>query len=113
LWPSAWLRGERRAMDRAGSNQESMMRARLIVSGRVQGVYFRASAREVAQAQRLAGWVRNRYDGDVETTVEGQEGAVRAFIDWCHDGPPGAHVTAVQVTIEAFTGEFHGFHIVG
>jgi acylphosphatase len=100
-------------MDQAGSEQQSMMRARLIISGRVQGVLFRASARDVAHAQRLSGWVRNRYDGDVETTVEGEEGAVHAFIDWCHDGPPGAHVTVVQVTIEPYTGEFHGFRIVG
>jgi acylphosphatase len=100
-------------MDRTGSNQESMVRARLIISGRVQGVYFRASAREVAQAQRLSGWVRNRYDGDVETAVEGKEGAVRAFINWCYNGPPGAHVTAVQVMIEPYTGGLQGFHIVG
>jgi acylphosphatase len=100
-------------MDQTGSNQGSMVRARLIISGRVQGVYFRAAARDVAHAQRLSGWVRNRYDGDVETAVEGEEGAVRAFIDWCYDGPPGAHVTAVQVTIEPYTGELQGFHIVG
>jgi acylphosphatase len=100
-------------MDRTSSNQESMMRARLVISGRVQGVYFRASARNMAHAQRLSGWVRNCYDGDVETVVEGEEGAVRAFITWCHDGPPGAHVTAVQVMIEPHTGDFHGFRIVG
>ena len=100
-------------MDQAGSEQQSMMRARLIISGRVQGVSFRASARDVAHAQRLSGWVRNRYDGDVETAVEGEEGAVRAFIDWCYHGPPGAHVIAVQVTIEPYTGELHGFHIIG
>jgi acylphosphatase len=100
-------------MDRTSSNQESMMRARLVISGRVQGVYFRVSARNMAHAQRLSGWVRNCYDGDVETVVEGEEGAVRAFITWCHDGPPGAHVTAVEVTIEPHTGEFHGFRIVG
>jgi acylphosphatase len=90
-----------------------MKRARVIISGRVQGVYFRASARDVARRQRLAGWVRNRLDGDVEAVVEGEEGAVQAFIAWCHDGPPGAHVTAVQVTTEPYSGESHGFHVVG
>jgi acylphosphatase len=100
-------------MDRTSSNQESMMRARLVISGRVQGVYFRASARDVAQTQRLSGWVRNRYDGDVEAVVEGEEDAVQAFIAWCHDGPPGAHVSAIQVTVEPYIGEFHGFHILG
>jgi acylphosphatase len=99
-------------MDRTSSNQVSI-RARLVISGRVQGVYFRASARDVAQAQRLSGWVRNRYDGDVEAVVEGEEDAVQAFIAWCHDGPPGAHVSAIQVTIEPYIGEFHGFHILG
>jgi acylphosphatase len=100
-------------MDRTRSNQKSMMRARLVISGRVQGVYFRASASSVARAQRLSGWVRNCNDGAVETVVEGEEGAVHAFITWCHDGPPGAHVTAVQVMIEPHTGDFHGFRIVG
>jgi acylphosphatase len=93
--------------------EAAVIRARLVISGRVQGVYFRASARDVAQAQRLSGWVRNRLDGDVEAMVEGQEGPVQAFITWCHRGPPGAYVTAVHVTVEPSTGEFHGFHVVG
>jgi acylphosphatase len=100
-------------MDRTQSSQVSMMRARLIIHGRVQGVYFRASARDVARRLHLVGWVRNRLDGAVEAVVEGQEGAVQTFITWCHDGPPGAHVTTVQVTTEPYTGEFHGFHVVG
>ena len=101
-------------MDRIRSDQGSTrIRARLIISGRVQGVAYRASACNVAQAQRLSGWVRNRYDGDVETVVEGGEDAVHRFIAWCHAGPPGARVAAVQVTIEPYTGEFRGFRIVG
>ena len=101
-------------MARTRSNQESkLVRAKLIISGRVQCVYFRASAREVAHAQQVSGWVRNRYDGDVETVVEGEEGAVQRFITWCHDGPPGARVCAVQVAIEPYTGEFHDFRIMG
>jgi acylphosphatase len=90
-----------------------MIRARIVVSGRVQGVYFRASARDVALARRLSGWVRNRLDGDVEAVVEGEEDAVQAFIAWCHDGPPGAYVADVQVAAEPYTREFQGFRIVG
>jgi acylphosphatase len=90
-----------------------MIRARTVISGRVQGVYFRASARDVARAQRLSGWVRNRTNGDVEAVVEGEEGDVQAFIAWCHVGPPGAHVTEVQVTMDPYTDEYQGFHIVG
>jgi acylphosphatase len=94
------------------AGQARMTRARILISGRVQGVYFRASARDIAGAHGVAGWVRNRADGDVEAVVEGEEAAVRAFTAWCHQGPPGAYVTKVQVTPELFTGEFEGFHIV-
>jgi acylphosphatase len=91
----------------------AMIRARIVISGRVQGVYFRASARDVARARRLSGWICNRLDGDVESVVEGEEDAVEAFIAWCHNGPAGAHVTAVQAAKEPYTGEFHGFRVVG
>lgn len=100
-------------MDSGGTRQTDMIRARVVISGRVQGVYFRASARDVARAHRLSGWVRNRHDGDVEAVVEGEEEAVRAFIAWCHAGPSGAHVTDVQTTIDPYLGEFHGFRVVG
>jgi acylphosphatase len=100
-------------MDMSRASQPPMMRARIAIAGRVQGVYFRASARDVARTQRLSGWVRNRPNGDVEAVVEGEEGAVRAFIAWCHQGPPGAYVTAVQVFSEPYTGEFQGFRVVG
>jgi acylphosphatase len=90
-----------------------MVRARLVISGWVQGVYFRASAREVARARRLSGWVRNRTDGAVEAVVEGQQEAVQAFIAWCQQGPPGARVSDVQVTMEPYAEEARGFHIVG
>jgi acylphosphatase len=95
------------------ATQARMIRGNIVISGRVQGVYFRASAREVARAHGLSGWVRNRADGDVEAVVEGDEAAVQAFLAWCHDGPPGAYVTAVQVTTAPYTGEFQGFRIVG
>ena len=100
-------------MDQSRTSQTSMIRARIVISGRVQGVYFRASARDVARAPRLSGWVQNRRDGDVEAVVEGEADAVQAFIAWCHTGPPGAHVTEVQVTMDPYTDEYQGFHIVG
>jgi acylphosphatase len=101
-------------MEQTCSNQgPTLVRAKLIISGRVQGVYFRASARDVAHVQRLSGWVRNRRDGDVESVVEGEEGAVQRFITWCHKGPAGARVDAVRVAIETYTGEFRDFRITG
>jgi acylphosphatase len=100
-------------MNRHKMDQGPMVRARLVIAGWVQGVYFRASARDVARAQRLSGWVRNRMDGAVEAVVEGQQDAVQAFIAWCHQGPPGAQVSDVQVTMEPYADESQGFHIIG
>jgi len=99
-------------MDRNRTGQGPMIRAKLVISGWVQGVYFRAAAREVADAQHLSGWVRNRIDGSVEAVVEGEKAAVQAFIAWCHQGPPGAEVSDVQVTLEPYADECEGFRIV-
>lgn len=70
---------------------------RLLISGRVQGVSYRASA--ISQAQRIGidGWVRNRGDGTVEALVAGRQEAIEAFIDWCRSGPPAARVDRVEV----------------
>jgi acylphosphatase len=95
------------------AGQVRMVRARILISGRVQGVYFRASARDIAHVHRVSGWVRNRAAGDVEAVVEGEEAAVQAFTAWCHVGPPGAYVTEVQVTPQPYTGEFQDFRLVG
>jgi acylphosphatase len=89
-----------------------MVRARIVVSGQVQGVNFRASARDVARAQGLSGWVRNRLDGTVEAVVEGEESSVQAFISWCRAGPPRASVADLQITAQPYTGEFHGFRVL-
>jgi acylphosphatase len=95
------------------SNDVLLVRARILVSGEVQGVYFRASARSVARQHGLSGWVRNCVDGSVEALVEGEQTAVQAFMVWCHDGPPAAHVTNVRVSWEPFRGEFSDFVVRG
>jgi len=100
-------------MDRKMTERAPKVRARLVISGWVQGVYFRASARQMARARGLSGWVRNRTDGAVETVVEGDQEAVQAFIAWCQQGPPGARVSDVQVTMEPYAAESQGFRIVG
>lgn len=74
------------------------MRRRVIVSGRVQGVFFRDSARTEAQRRGVTGWVRNREDGAVEAVFEGEPDAVDALIAWCRaGGPPRARVDDVVV----------------
>lgn len=86
-------------------------RARVLISGRVQGVNFRASARQQAQAAGVAGWVRNLADGRVEALFEGSRAAVQHMVTWCQHGPPYAHVERADVEWEAPTGQEHGFRI--
>lgn len=83
---------------------------RVLVSGRVQGVWFRESCRREAEAAGVAGWVRNNPDGTVEALLEGDEGAVQRVIEWMHTGPPLARVTAVDVTPQKPTG-LRGFAV--
>jgi len=85
-------------------------RARVVISGKVQGVYFRGTAEDEARSRGLTGWVRNTPDGQVEAAFEGEQAAVEAMIAWCHRGPPAARVTGVTVTWEEPRGE-RGFSI--
>jgi len=80
-----------------------VVRAHVQVSGRVQGVWFRASTADTARALGLAGWVRNTAQG-VETVLEGSPDAVEAAVAWCHEGPPNAVVDNVDVTWETAEG---------
>jgi acylphosphatase len=72
----------------------------VVVSGHVQGVWFRESCRREAGARDVAGWVGNRADGTVEAVFEGREPAVAEVVAWCRIGPPRAVVTGVEVTPE-------------
>lgn len=81
------------------------VRARVMVEGRVQGVWFRASAREVALGLGLSGWVRNRADGGVEAAFEGPRERVEEAVAWCRTGPPGARVDHCDVIWEEPSGE--------
>jgi acylphosphatase len=78
---------------------------RVIVRGRVQGVFFRDTCRREAVSRGVHGWVRNRPDGAVEAAFEGPGEAVRAMCDWCRSGPPHANVERVSVSEEPLQGE--------
>lgn len=67
----------------------------IIIKGRVQGVFYRASAKEIADKAGVKGWIRNTPEGDVEAVVTGTEEEVQQFIQWCKKGPSGAKVTDV------------------
>lgn len=86
------------------------VRAHVWISGRVQGVCFRAYTSDEAAAVGVAGWVRNTFDGRVEAAFEGKKMAVEAMLAWCREGPPAARVSAVEVTWEEPRGE-HGFQV--
>ena len=83
----------------------------MIIEGRVQGVNFRYYTREAASKLGVKGWVKNRRDGWVEAVFEGNPESVEKIVRWCHQGPPQARVTKVDVTWEDYTGEFEDFLI--
>ncbi|HUF59957.1 MAG TPA: acylphosphatase [Actinomycetota bacterium] len=87
-----------------------MRRVRVRLSGRVQGVFFRASCAERADDLGLGGWIRNVPGGGVEAVFEGTESAVAQMVSWCREGPPLARVDRIDVVDEAPAGEA-GFHI--
>lgn len=82
----------------------------ITVRGIVQGVFFRASAKERAVSLAISGLVRNAPDGSVHLEAEGEETALKQFIQWCHQGPPHAVVSKCEFT-EAPLRNFEGFKI--
>jgi acylphosphatase len=86
------------------------VRKRVIVAGRVQGVFFRDTVRNVAERESVAGWVRNNPDGTVEAVFEGDADAVERLVAVAREGPPGAHVEGVQVLDEPDQG-IEGFRV--
>jgi acylphosphatase len=87
-----------------------MIRRRVVVHGFVQGVYFRDSVRRHASAAGISGWVRNNRDGTVEAVFEGEPHGVERLVGFCHEGPRGARVDRVEVTVEEPVG-VEGFSV--
>ncbi len=87
-----------------------MVRSRVVVRGRVQGVFFRDSVRRQAGTRGVSGWVTNRRDGAVEAVFEGDQDAVAALVDFSREGPRGAEVEQIDVTEEQPEG-LSGFEI--
>ncbi|HEV2360114.1 MAG TPA: acylphosphatase [Acidimicrobiales bacterium] len=85
------------------------VRRRVVVTGRVQGVWFRASCRNEARVLGLAGFVRNLPDGSVEAVFEGPPVAVETAVEWCRRGPPRAQVAGIEVSEEPPVGD-EGFY---
>ena len=88
-----------------------MKRTHVYITGRVQGVFFRAETMRAALDLNLTGWVRNMIDGRVEAVFEGDDADVDKMIEWCKIGPPAARVQDVSAADEVYTGSFSGFTI--
>ncbi len=87
------------------------VRAHILISGRVQGVFFRAYTQRAAQERAVRGWVMNTRDGRVEAVFEGEKDKVEDMLSWCHQGSPHSRVTEVSVDWEEYTGEFKDFSV--
>ena len=87
------------------------IRAHIVVSGRVQGIFFRAETQEKAQQLGVTGWVKNLSDGRVEAVFEGNKAQVEEMVNWAKSGPPGAIVNHLDLTWEEYQGEFPDFEI--
>ena len=80
---------------------------RLVICGRVQGVFYRGSMASRANALGVKGWVRNRLDGSVEAVVQGEAHEVNRMVEWARRGPPNAVVTSLDIFPSE--GDFAGF----
>ena len=83
----------------------------VLISGRVQGVWFRASTKQKAEQLSLTGWVRNTSGGNVEAVFEGDENLIQEMLEWCHHGPPLANVENVEIKNQEPTNGFDDFSI--
>lgn len=89
----------------------SLIHKNIRVYGKVQGVFFRASAKQIAEQLNIKGTVKNEADGNVSIEAEGAEQAIAKFVTWCKKGPPAAKVTKVEVS-EGRVAGYEGFEII-
>ncbi len=88
------------------------VRVHVVISGRVQGVFFRMETKQAADDFNVSGWVKNNRDGTVEAVFEGNKESVDSVVNWCGTGPPYSKVSTVDVVEEDYKGEFRGFDII-
>src|SRR5258706_13192905 len=96
----------------ANSARMALKQLNLVVRGRVQGVFFRASTQREARRLGVTGWVKNRNDGSVEILAEGEETSIRELYGWAQKGPSAARAERVDTRWPRYTGDFPDFRIV-
>jgi len=87
------------------------VRVHIVVSGRVQGVFYRSETQEKAQQLGVSGWVKNLSEGRVEAVFEGERAKVEQMVEWAKKGPSGAIVNDLDLSWEEYQGEFNSFEI--
>ena len=87
-------------------------RIRVLVSGKVQGVFFRQALKVVAKKNNVSGWVRNLKDRRVEAILEGDNKSISSVIEWIHVGPANSRVDDIEVNDEGFKNEFSTFEVL-
>jgi acylphosphatase len=92
-------------------NDEDKTSVRLLIKGKVQGVYFRFNMKEVAKKNRVVGWVRNLPDGNVEAFIEGKKEDVKLVVGWSRVGPTNARVDDVKMDYGQYMGNYNDFII--
>ena len=90
----------------------SNQRIRIIVTGKVQGVFFRQALKVMAKKNNVFGWVKNLKNGCVEAVLEGDEEKINRLVEWSHGGPDNARVEDVEIHNEKFSGEFKKFDVL-
>jgi len=88
-----------------------MKQLHIIISGRVQGIFFRASTRDTARQLGLRGFVRNLGNGDVEVVAQGEDNELQELIEFCRKGPPGADIEGIDIKYEEIKDKFFGFDV--
>lgn len=88
-----------------------MKTVHLEIAGKVQGVFFRAKAKEIAEIHKISGWIRNTDDGNVEAHISGEDSAVEEFILWCKQGPEKARVENVLINYTSIK-KFDKFRVI-
>ena len=84
----------------------------LLISGKVQGVFYRVNTKNKADELGLTGWAKNTPDGKVEVLAEGKEGGLKEFIKWCYNGSRGAKIDEVEVEWSDYENKFDNFEIL-
>ena len=83
----------------------------ILVTGKVQGVFFRQATKVIAIKNHVTGWVKNLESGQVEILLEGEDQNVNSIVEWCHNGPANSRVDEIKIEQQKFSGQYSNFEV--